>query len=130
MKINPCNKCKKCICYKKIPNVDGVLEEYCHPGRFFCMPIERVNKKTCKARKTDKAEIDKLLVVKYESKFKEIIHFLEYEIKQAELYKTEEIPMYDGVEVGFDLAPKLQERHIKFCKQILDLIFGKDKQDF
>lgn len=56
------------------------------------------------------------------SKFEELKHWLDYEMERAKFRIKEPSSMYDGVKVGFDISPQLQERHIKFCGQILKIL--------
>lgn len=55
-------------------------------------------------------------------KLEEIKHWLEFEIERAEKYKNIVTNVFDGLEVGFELATQLQDSHIRFCKEILKMI--------
>lgn len=51
----------------------------------------------------------------------EAIHFLEVEISQSKDRKNKG-PFFDGVDVGIAEANQLLDRHIRFCKQIIDIL--------
>lgn len=51
----------------------------------------------------------------------EAIHFLEVEIRQSKDRKNKG-PFFDGVDVGIAKANQLLDRHIRFCKQIIDIL--------
>ena len=51
----------------------------------------------------------------------EAIHFLEVEISQSKDRKNKG-PFFDGVDVGIAKANQLLDRHIRFCKQIIDIL--------
>ena len=51
----------------------------------------------------------------------EAIHFLEVEIRQSKERKNKG-PFFDGVDVGIAKANQLLDRHIRFCKQIIDIL--------
>lgn len=64
-----------------------------------------------------------------EEKLYEIRHYFEYEIKLAErrifLDEIDKTPCFDGVDVGYEKARQLNEKHILFCKQVINMIDRK-----
>lgn len=56
----------------------------------------------------------------------EAIHFLTLEIENCKARLLEYNPMYDGVNVGSKEARKLNENHIRFCKQIMCMLTNEN----
>lgn len=58
-------------------------------------------------------------------KHEEIKHFFEMEIAQAnERMESLRNPMFNGVEVGHVKQIELNKAHVRFCKQVLEMIGG------
>lgn len=54
---------------------------------------------------------------------KSLKHYLEFETQRTtEWLKDKSSPMYDGVCVGNKEAKELQEKHIKFCQRLLEML--------
>lgn len=57
------------------------------------------------------------------SSIDDVIHFFESEIERSKLWKDcTESDCFNGVQVGIMEAKNLQERHIKYCQNIIDRI--------
>lgn len=50
-----------------------------------------------------------------------VLHFLEAEIELARSRKNKG-PIYDGVNVGIAQAYQLQDNHVRFCQQVIELL--------
>jgi hypothetical protein len=63
-------------------------------------------------------EIDRYYAMDYEK----AIRFLESEIRVSEQRRNTTSPMYDGENVGTEISERLLDKHINFCKHILDIL--------
>mgnify|MGYP000221815251 CR=1 FL=1 len=53
----------------------------------------------------------------------DVIYFFETEIERSKLWRDcTESDCFNGVQVGLKEAKKLQDRHIKYCQNIIDRI--------
>ena len=53
----------------------------------------------------------------------DVIHFFETEIERSKLWRDcTESDCFNGVQVGLKEAKKLQDRHIKYCQNIIERI--------
>ena len=57
------------------------------------------------------------------STIEDVIHFFEYEIECSKLWRDcTDSDCFNGVQVGLKEAKRLQDRHIKYCQNIIDRI--------
>lgn len=95
-----------------------LTEQRCSCGRLLGRFNGKAEVKCPKCGKMNVIGVEKLIDVYDED---EAIHFLEVEISQSKERKNKG-PFYDGVDVGIAKANQLLDRHIRFCKQIIDIL--------